>query len=67
MFCGFSLDNDDPAAEYMRQALIEYLSGELLAVAPVWEYDALQKRVRENISSFAVGGKAVDAGGRPIE
>ncbi|MBE6359533.1 MAG: hypothetical protein E7057_09860 [Lentisphaerae bacterium] len=67
MVCGFSLDNDDPAAEYMRQALIEYLSGELLAVAPVWEYDALQKRVRENISSFAVGGKAVDAGGRPVE
>lgn len=66
IMCGLRLDDADPAARYLKKALLDYLAGSKKAPAASWEPDALRRRLANGIPSKRAVVK-VDAGGRPIE
>ena len=67
MVCGFRLTDDDPAAVWMKQILLEYLERHDYAPAPEWSEEQLRRRLDAEPVSPVMLGKKIDAGGRPID
>ena len=67
MVCGFNLDPSDPAANWMKQIILEYLAGRIYAEAPEWVPEKLLLNLASKPATAALLGKKIDAGGRPID
>ena len=66
LICGLNLDEKDPAACYLKKALLEYLAAPGKAPAASWDPATLRRRITQGIPANRAVVK-VDAGGRPIE
>ena len=67
MVCGFRLTDEDPAAVWMKQILLEYLEQQDYAPAPEWSVEQLKQRLDAESLSPVMLGKKIDAGGRPVD
>ena len=67
MVCGFNLDPSDPAANWMKHIILEYLAGRTYADAPEWVPEKLLLNLAAKPATAALLGKKIDAGGRPID
>lgn len=65
MMCGLNLNNSDPAAFFLKNALLSYLNSSGKIPAPVWNPEDLKKRLA---APPRTGKKeiAIDSGGRPL-
>jgi len=65
IMAGLVLNDEDPAARFLKKELVDYLSHHDFRPAPEWNPDDLKKRLHR---SFGTRREiAVDAGGRPVE
>ncbi|MBO4632649.1 MAG: hypothetical protein J5858_12065 [Lentisphaeria bacterium] len=69
MVCGFRLDQEDPAANWMKHVILNYLARHDYADAPEWPPDKLRLRLnwKTKTAAEALLGKKIDAGGRPVD
>ena len=65
IICGFTINSNNPAAMYMKEILIDYLTEDNLVDVPTWNLEEL----KQHAHSSRVGniGQKMDEGGRPIK
>lgn len=64
MMCGLVLSEADPAASYLKNALVSYLTKRDFAPAANWSPNDLKKRIKQKQASQK--DVIYDAGGRPV-
>ncbi len=65
ILCGLVLNDQDPAANYLRSTLISYLNRKDFPAAPLWSPAALKERLGQHFGP-AFDDVDIDEGGRPI-
>ncbi|MBQ9788130.1 MAG: hypothetical protein IJW31_00825 [Lentisphaeria bacterium] len=67
IICGFNLNKNNAASEYLLYSILQYLDSGSYADAPEWDRIDLLQRVAVADGTAKKLGKKIDAGGRPID
>lgn len=67
IIAGFNFDKNNPASEYLKGLILQYLNGKNYIDAPEWDEEKLLQRIDQANGEAKILGKKIDAGGRPID
>ena len=67
IIAGFNFDTNNPASNYLKGLILQYLNSQNYVEAPEWDLDKLLSRIRQADGKAKILGKKIDAGGRPID